>query len=442
MKTFPIGGIHPSDNKISGGAKIKKADLPKVATIALAQAIGAPATAIVEKGDRVVTGQLIAQRAGFVSANVHSSVTGKVTAIEDVIGANGIRQMSIVIAVEADEWAEGIDTTERIVRECGLSPQEIVTKITDAGIVGMGGATFPTHVKLSVPEGKKAEWLVINGVECEPYLTADHRLMLERGEELLVGVRILAKALGAEKIAIGIEANKPDAIEALTKLGAIVAPEVKIVPLKVQYPQGGEKQLIAAITERQVPSGGLPIDVGVVVQNVATALAVYEAVQKGKPLIERIVTITGKSVKNPSNLLVRIGTPISELIDACGGVPEGTGKIISGGPMMGRAISNVAAPVTKGTSGIVLLDQKEARRFTETDCIRCGRCVSACPMGIEPYLLSTLSKKSIWEEAERHNITDCIECGSCSYSCPASSPLLDYIRLGKTEVMKIIRSRR
>ncbi len=442
MKTFPIGGIHPSDNKISGGAKIKKADLPKVATIPLAQAIGAPATAVVAKGDRVLTGQLIAQRAGFVSANVHSSVTGVVTAIEDVMGANGIRQMSIVIAVEADEWAEGVDTTERIVRECALSSQEIITKITDAGIVGMGGATFPTHVKLSVPEGKKAEWLVINGVECEPYLTADHRLMLERGEEMLVGVRVLAKSLGAEKIAIGIEANKPDAIEALKKLGAIVAPEIEITPLKVQYPQGGEKQLIAAITGRQVPSGGLPIDVGVVVQNVATALAVYEAVQKGKPLIERIVTITGKNVKNPSNLLVRIGTPISELIDACGGISEGTGKIISGGPMMGRAVSNVAAPVTKGTSGIVLLDQKESRRFTETDCIRCGRCVSACPMGIEPYLLSTLSKKSIWDEAERHNVTDCIECGSCSYSCPASSPLLDYIRLGKTEVMKIIRSRR
>ncbi len=442
MKTFPIGGIHPSDNKISAEAATVAFPLPKSVTISLSQHIGAPAVAVVAKGDRVLTGQLIGKSAGFVSANVHSSVTGTVTAVDMFPDAGGLRKQGITIAVEPDEWAYGIDTGDNIVRECHLSPAEIIAGIADAGIVGLGGATFPTHVKLSVPEGKKAEYLIINGTECEPYLTDDHRIMLERGEEILIGTRILAKALGAEKIIIGIENNKPDAIGSLAKQAAITAPEVVVMPLKVQYPQGGEKQLIAAVTGRRIPSGGLPIDVGVVVQNVGTALAVYEAVQKNKPLIERVVTVTGRSVEKNMNLKVRIGTSMRELIDFCGGLPEDSGKVIAGGPMMGRAVANLDAPVVKGLSAILIMREGESLRAAEEQCIRCSKCVKVCPMGLEPYLLCRLSQKDVWDEAERHYVTDCIECGSCAYTCPASLPLLDYIRLGKAEVMKIMRARK
>lgn len=442
LKSFPIGGIHPSDNKLSKGTKTVSMPMPSVVTIPLSQHIGAPATALVAKGDKVKTGQLIAQANGFVSSNIHSSVTGTVTAVDTFIDAAGLRKPGIVIAVEADEWVEGIDTSDRIVRECTLDAKEIIAKISSAGIVGMGGATFPTQVKLSIPDGKSAEYLIINGVECEPYLTSDHRVMIERTEELLLGVKILAKALGVKKSIIGIENNKPDAIDILRKVAAVVTPEIEVMALKVQYPQGGEKQLIAATTGRQVPSGGLPIDVGAVVQNVGTALAVYEAVQKNKPLIERVVTVTGKSLERPSNLMVRIGTPVSELIAFCGGLPEDSGKVIGGGPMMGRAMANLDAPVTKGTSGILIMNDGEALRGEEQNCIRCAKCVGVCPMGIQPFMLYKLSQKSIWDEAEANHITDCIECGSCSYTCPSSLPLLDYIRLGKGEVMKIIRARK
>ena len=265
--------------------------------------------------------------------------------------------------------------------------------------------------------------------------------MLERGEELLVGVQILAKALGVKQAFIGIENNKPDAIKHLTELCANTV-GVEVVPLKVKYPQGGEKQLIDAVIGRQVPSGGLPIDVGAVVQNVGTSLAVYEAVQKNKPLIERVVTVTGKSLKKPSNLLVRVGTPINALIAYCGGLPDAARKVINGGPMMGRAVANLDASVTKGTSGILMLDEKEALRPVPGNCIKCAKCVSVCPMALEPYLLSNKSKRGMFADLEPLKITDCIECGSCSYTCPAALPLLDYIRQGKAEVMKIIRSRK
>ena len=347
--------------------------------------------------------------------------------------------------MEGDEWAADIDRTPELVPECRLTGPEIVAKIAAAGIVGMGGATFPTQVKLSPPPGKKAEILIINGVECEPYLTSDHRVMLERGAEVLVGTGLLARALGVEKTYIGIENNKPDAIENLSRVSRELSRYVEgieIVPLKVQYPQGGEKQLIKAVTGREVPSCALPIDVGCVVQNVGTALAVYEAVQKNKPLVERVVTVTGRSVAAPSNFLVRIGTPVSALIEAAGGVQaEGPVKVIGGGPMMGRAMSNPDAPVTKGTSGILVVDGKDAARCTETDCIKCAACTTVCPMGLEPWLLSRLAQKQMWTEAEAGVIVDCIECGSCAYTCPARIPLLDWIRLGKTEVNKIIRSR-
>lgn len=442
MKTFPIGGVHPSDNKLSRAVAVERFALPDEVRIPLAQHIGAPAVAKVAKGDKVLAGQLIAEAASFMSANIHAPVSGTVTAVDLQPNGQGVRQMMITIKREGDEWVPEVDLTPDLVRECTLEPKEILDRIKAAGIVGMGGATFPTHVKLSVPPGKKAEFLIINGVECEPYLTDDYRVMLERGEELLTGIRILARALGAERVMVGIENNKPEAIGSLRQLAAVSAPEVEVVPLKVQYPQGSEKHLIAALTGREVPSGGLPIDVGAIVQNVGTALAVYDAVQKNKPLIERVVTVTGPSLVRQANLKVRIGTAVSELLDYCGGLPADTGKVIAGGPMMGRAMAHLGAPVVKGMSAVLVLPESASRRMPEQSCIRCGKCVSVCPMGLEPYLLSKLSQKAVWDEAEAHRVTDCIECGSCSWKCPSALPLLDYIRLGKTEVMKIIRSRK
>ena len=307
----------------------------------------------------------------------------------------------------------------------------------------MGGATFPTHVKLTVPEGQKAEVLIINGVECEPYLTSDYRTMLERGEELLTGVEILMRALSVNRAVIGVENNKPDAVAHLCDLAArgnYVG--IEVMPLKTRYPQGGEKQLIAAVTGRQVPPPpALPISVGAVVCNASTAVAVYEAVQKNKPLIERVVTITGKHINQTHNYLTRMGTPISTLIEHAGGLPEGDVKILNGGPMMGRSIVDISAPIVKGCSGITIISGAEAPRREEGACIKCAKCVAACPMGLEPYLLSKLARRKMWELAEQHNTVDCIECGCCSYTCPSNLPLLDYIRIGKQTVMGIIRTR-
>lgn len=349
--------------------------------------------------------------------------------------------MMITIKREGDEWVPEVDLTPDLVRECTLEPKEILDRIKAAGIVGMGGATFPTHVKLSVPPGKKAEFLIINGVECEPYLTSDHRTMLEKGEELMVGTTILMRALGVGQAQIGIENNKPDAIAFLRELSKHYE-GVRVTPLKVRYPQGGEKQLIAAVTGRQVPPPpGLPIDVGAVVCNASTTVAVYEAVQKRKPLVERIVTVTGKGMKTPSNYLVRMGTPIASLVEAAGGLPEGDVKVLNGGPMMGRAMVDLSSPVTKGCSGITVLGGAEAQRGAESACIKCAKCVQACPMGLEPYLLSKLSRKQLWERLEGEEVTSCIECGCCQFTCPADLPLLDYIRLGKQRVMGLIRAR-
>ena len=436
-----MGGVHPSENKLSGGKAIEVLPLPETVTIPLAQHIGAPAVAKVAKGDKVLTGQLIAEAGSFMSANIHSPISGTVTAVDSLPNGQGVRQPMITIQREGDEWVEGIDRSETLVKECSLSAEEIIAKIKDAGIVGMGGATFPTHVKLSVPPGKEAEALIINGVECEPYLTSDHRTMLEHGEELLVGVSILMKAIGVDRAFIGIENNKPDAIAHLSKLVKEYH-GVEVVPLKVRYPQGGEKQLIAAVTGRQVPPPpALPIDVGAVVCNASTTLAVYQAVQKNKPLIERVVTITGKGLKEPKNLLTRMGTPIQTLIDAAGGLPEDAGKVINGGPMMGRAMINLASPVTKGCSGITVMSGRDAQRREPSQCIKCAKCVAACPMGLEPYFLSKTTQKKGWETLEAQMITSCIECGCCQSTCPSYLPLLDWIRLGKQTVMGIIRQR-
>ena len=441
MRTFRIGGIHPPENKLSAGKKITALAAPKQVIIPLSQHIGAPAQAVVKKGDMVKVGTLLAKAGGFVSANIHSSVSGKVNKIDNAIDASGYRRPAVFIDVEGDEWEETIDRSETLVKECNLSAKEIIDKIAAAGVVGMGGATFPTQVKLMPPPGSKAEIVIVNAVECEPYLTADHSLMLAKGEQILVGVTILMKAVGVNRAVIGIENNKPDAIAHMQKLAAQY-PGVEIMPLKVKYPQGGEKQLIDAVIGKQVKSGALPISAGAIVQNVGTVYAVYEAVQKNKPLFERVVTITGKVVKEPSNFLVRMGTPISVLIEAAGGMPENTGKIIGGGPMMGKALISAEVPVCKGSSGILLMTKEESVRKPMHDCIRCAKCVSACPMGLNPAFLMKATVYQNWEMAEKENIQDCIECGSCSYTCPAYRPLLDNIRVGKAKVMGIIRARK
>ena len=442
IKTFRRGGIHPHDHKLSADAAIEPVAPEGTVQIFLAQHIGAPAVPVVAKGDKVKAGQLVAKAAGFVSANIHSSVSGTVTMIDKVADHLGVRRDAIVVKVEGDEWLESIDRSPATLKEISLSSEEIVRKVAEAGIVGLGGAAFPSHVKLSPPPGKTAECLVVNAAECEPYLTSDYRVMTEHAEELLVGVRILMKALKISRAYIGIETNKPKAIERLRSLLAADSGEgVTIVPLRKKYPQGGEKQLIQAITGREVPSGALPVDVGVVVHNVGTALAVYEAVQKNKPLMENVVTVTGKHLSVQKNLLVRVGTPVSRLIEIAGGVPENTGKIILGGPMMGKAISNIDAPTQKSTSAILLMPETESRRGKASACIRCSRCVVACPMSLEPYLLKRLAERNMFDELERNAAHDCIECGCCIYSCPANLPLLDYIRLGKAEVLKIKRGR-
>lgn len=448
MKTFRIGGVHPAENKLSAAEPIKVAELPKVAVFPLSQHIGAPAKAIVQKGDKVKVGTMIAEAGGFVSAPIFSSVSGTVLKVDTVIDASGYAKPAIYITVEGDEWEETIDRSTDLVtlkerRE--LTADDIKKKIQDAGIVGMGGACFPTHVKLSPPPGSKPEWIIINAVECEPYLTADHRLMLEHADEILVGVTLLMKAMNVGKAYIGIENNKPDAIELMKSktMKFIHDGDIEIVPLKVKYPQGGEKQLIDAVVGRQVPAPpALPVSVGAILQNVGTAFAVYEAVMKNKPLFERIVTVTGKSLAHPSNFLVRMGTPMSQLIDACGGMPEDTGKLIGGGPMMGKALINAEVPICKGSSGVLLMNDQDAKRPEPQPCIRCAKCVSACPMGLEPYLLSKLAEAHNWDRAEAEDIVSCIECGSCQFTCPANRPLLDYIRLGKSTVLANIHARK
>ena len=440
MKTFPKGGVHPPENKLTSGSEIQYLPVPAGVAIPVSQHIGAPAAVVVNKDEKVKTGQVIAQSKGFISSNIHSSVSGKVTKIDTIIDSTGYKQTAVFITTEGDEWVETIDRSGEIITEIRLSSEEIVKRCQESGIVGLGGAAFPSHVKLTVPAGKKCDILIINGVECEPFLTSDHRLMLERGEEILIGVSILMKALKVNKAMIGIENNKPDAVAHMTKL-ATAFQGITVHALKVKYPQGAEKQLIKALINREVPSGKLPLDVNTVVHNVGTAFAVYEAVQKNKPLFERVVTITGKSLSKPGNYFVRTGTPVKDLIAAAGGLPEDTGKIVSGGPMMGKALASTEVPLTKGTSGIIIFPAADSVRKESMPCIRCSKCIQACPMNLEPYLLMTLTEKGLFERAEKDRITDCMECGSCSYTCPASRPLLDYIRMGKATVIKMARER-
>ena len=442
LKTFSKGGVHPEENKISHDSPIQVQPIPKTVSILLGQHIGKPASPVVSRGDEVKVGTLIAQADGFVSANIHSSVSGKVKKIETILDASGYQKPCITIQCDGEDiWEETIDRTPEIVRDIKLSSEEIIQRIAECGIVGMGGATFPTNVKLMPPKDATPECVIINGAECEPYLTADHRTLLERGEEVLIGLQILMKSVGVTKGYVAIENNKRDAIDKLTELASTMS-GIEIVPMKVKYPQGGEKQLIDTVLKRRVASGKLPVTEGAIVQNVGTALAVYEAVQKHKPLVERVVTVTGKAVKKPCNLLVRIGTPLSELIETAGGMPRSTAKLVSGGPMMGKAVYSDEIPVAKGTSGVLMLLEEDTKRRPMRNCIRCAKCVGACPMGLNPAFLMRDTVYRDWDALEANHVYDCIECGSCSFICPANRPLLDHIRMGKGRVMDIRRARK
>ncbi len=436
LKTFPKGGIHPPENKITSTKSIKRMSVPKVVYVPISQHIGIPAEIVVDVKEQVEIGQVIAKSGGFVSSNIHSPVAGTITKLDKIIDTTGYKKQCIVIRTDVKNEANFKDIEYPLKKEIELEPKEILKKINDFGIVGLGGATFPAHVKLSVKEGTTLDHLVINGVECEPYLTADHRLMLEKAEEIIVGIKILMHALHIDKAIIGIENNKQDAIAIFKKL-TTDEKGIKVAALQVKYPQGGEKQLVRALLNREVPKNGLPLDVGVIVHNVGTIYAIYEAIQHNKPLIERVVTVTGKKLENASNYWVKIGTPITDLVNEVGGLPEGTRKIVNGGPMMGKAIKNTDVPVTKGTSGILVISEDEASRGEQKNCIRCGECVEVCPMGLEPHLLMNFSEKGLFEKASDEDIMTCIECGSCSYVCPSHRPLLDYIRFGKNIVKKL-----
>ena len=444
LKTFSMGGVHPEENKITAEVATVVAPLPQQAIFPLSQHIGAPAKPVVNRGDKVKVGTLIAEANGFVSAPIYSSVSGTVLKVDTAIDATGYRKPAIYINVEGDEWEESIDrseTLETLDKHPELTPEEIVNRIKVAGVTGMGGAGFPTFIKLCPPPTAKAECVILNGVECEPYITSDYRLMMEHADEILVGLDLLMKGAKVERGYIGIEDNKPEAIKLFEQKTAN-DPRIEIVALAKKYPQGGEKQLVDAVINRQVPAPpAIPVNVGAIVQNVGTAYAVYQAVMKNKPLFERYTTVTGKQLKNPGNFLVRMGTPMRELIDLCGGMPEGDNKVLASGPMMGKSVVSTDVTVCKGTNSITILTDADAHRKAAQPCIRCGKCVSACPMGLEPYLLATLSSFKEWERLEAEQVTSCISCGSCQFTCPSHRPILDNILQGKGVVMGIIKSR-
>ena len=442
--TFPIGGVHPADSKFAANCPIEVLPLPEVVYVSMAQHLGAPAKPVVEVGAQVKAGQVIAEPGGFISAFVHSPVSGTVKSIGPRKDLAGNNMTHIEITVEGDEWAEGIDLSDTLVTEIPEDRALILERIQKNGVVGLGGATFPTHVKLNPAPGSKAECLIINGAECEPYLTSDYRIMLEHPKQIIIGAAIMRKVLGGCPCVIGIEDNKPEAVRTMKAALAELGFEgIGIKVMKKKYPQGGEKQLIAAVMGREVGSGALPISVGAVVQNVATALAVYDAVQKNKPLVTNTLTITGDCLPQSAmhNYLFRIGMPLSYIAEYAGGVPEKAAKLISGGPMMGKAIANLDACTVKGSSSILYLSEEATRRKAEQNCIRCGRCADACPMGLEPFLLNRLYKAGDIEALEQNAAQDCIECGCCLYSCPSYIPLLDNIRMAKGQVMGVIRNR-
>jgi electron transport complex protein RnfC len=439
LKRFHKGGVHPPESKLSAHAPITDIPLPDSVNIPISQHIGAPANVVVERGDMVKVGQVIAVHEGFVSSNIHSSVSGKVGRIDKMMDSSGFKRVAINVRVKGDDWDESIDRTDALIKEIKDSPEDIVRKIMEAGVVGMGGAAFPSHVKLTVPEGKHVDTLIVNGVECEPYLTADHRLMLEKPHEIMIGTQLLMKTLGVDRAIIGIENNKGDAIALMSSIAREYT-GIEVEALRVQYPQGGEKQLIEAVLGREVPSGGLPADVGAIVHNVGTIYSMYLAVQKNQPLVERVVTVTGHDVEKPSNFRVRIGTPVINLINEAGGLPENTGKVVSGGPMMGKALNDITVPIAKATSGILVIPSEESSRDHVYPCVQCGKCIASCPMGLEPRLLMQFGQHKDLDAAKDAHVMDCLECGSCSFICPSNRPILDYIRMSKSKIKKMPKS--
>ncbi|MDD2228379.1 MAG: electron transport complex subunit RsxC [Candidatus Cloacimonetes bacterium] len=438
LRTFP-GGVHPHDKKhYSASAPITKAPLPAKVNIHLSQHIGSPSTPVVAVGDEVKTGQLIAEASGFVSINQHASISGKVTAIDSFPHPCGTTSLAIQITGDGkDDWVDLVDEADYM----SLPAEEMKSRIAAAGICGMGGAGFPTHVKLSPPEDKPIDTVILNGVECEPYLTSDYRLMLEHAEEIIIGLKLVMKIVSAKKGIIGIEANKPDVIALMEKLLKKES-NLEVMGLKLRYPQGAEKQLIYAATKRKVPAGGLPMAVGIIVQNVDTAFASYEAIRYKRPLIDRIITITGSPLKTPSNLQARIGTPFAELVDFCGGTTMTVGKVISGGPMMGFALPNLDATMGKGSSGLVLKDEKAARLMVEKNCIRCARCVDVCPMNLLPSMIASAVKYKDLDKAVSAGLNDCMKCGSCSFVCPAQIRLVQWIDTGKIRYAEAQRAKK
>ena len=442
--TFSMGGVHPHDCKFARDRAIEDLPLPPTVYVSMAQHLGAPAKPVVAVGDKVKVGQVLGEPGGFISAFIHSPASGTVKSVAPRKDLAGNPVMHVEIAVEGDEWDPAVDLSTDLVTAIPDDRVAILERIKACGVVGLGGATFPTHVKLNPPPGKVAECLIINGSECEPYLTSDYRIMLEKPKEVVVGAAIMQKVLGDCKCVIGIEENKPVAIATMkAAIAELGYPCITVQVLKKRYPQGGEKQLIDAVMKRQVKSGGLPIDVGAVVQNVTTAFSIYEAVQKNKPLITNILTVTGDDlpVERQHNYLFRIGIPFSYIMEYAGGIPESAAKIVSGGPMMGKAMSNLDATTVKGSASVLYLSAAATRRHAETNCIRCGKCADACPMGLEPFLLNRLYKSADLEALEKNAAQDCIECGCCLYSCPAHIPLLDNIRQAKGQVMGVIRAR-
>ena len=427
------GGIHPPCTKNTSDLAIEEMPAPANLAILLSQHIGAPCEALVKMKDEVKVGQKIGDADSFVSAPVHSSVSGTVTGIKPCPHPLGMTVQAVLIE------SDGQNTVDDSIRPRenvdSLSSSEIIDIAREAGLVGMGGATFPTHVKLSPPKEKIIDAVILNGAECEPYLTADHRVMLEKPADVVAGLDLIMRAVGVKKGFVGIETNKPDAIEAL---GEAVTDsglsDIEVIGLQTKYPQGAEKNLIDAILGREVPSGTLPFEVGVLVQNVGTACAMHDAVVKKMPPIERVLTVTGR-VKEPKNLKVRVGTPLRDVIDFCGG-PEGPlYKVVMGGPMMGIAQYSLDVPVTKGTSGILVLSKEDSPYIEEEPCIRCGRCLNACPMHLMPCNITDAVAAEDWDDADKYGALDCVECGSCAYVCPASRPIVQYAKLAKSVIM-------
>ena len=433
LKTFQ-GGIHPEydGKKLTDSAPVIDTPLLEKYYVLLAENAGTPPLPCVAKGDKVKKYQLIAQHNGFVSADLHAPTSGIVNGIVQVPGPMGIPADAVEILADGHDHGEPpFETWENWQTK---SPADLMERIRAAGVVGMGGAAFPSHVKLTVPPGKQVDTLIINGAECEPYLTADHKVMVEFPQKVVTGAAIMGAVLQVKNILIGIESNKPDAIAALTE--AAQGTPVKVEVLQVRYPQGSEKQLICALTGRRVPSGGLPADAGCVVQNASSSAAVSDAVLLGIPLIERVVTVTGEVVKNPGNFKMRIGTPLIEAVKWAGGVTEEPGKLILGGPMMGLAQRSFDVPTTKNTSGILLLSVEQAQNFTSSPCIRCGRCVEACPMKLAPCLLCSAIEGQRFDLAQKGHIMDCLECGGCAYICPSRRPLVQHFRRARAEIRK------